>query len=439
MNCWKSDGHGRYLSNGSSRNRIGQNVSDQKIFILEHGGCKNPLYTAWSQGLSTPCAFVEEYTTGWVPPATCALLVTTQQYRELEVGILQTAIAKNVPTLIIADGIIEYRNTWQHPGIAPGSIFQPVIGHKIACLSRSQARVLESWGNLGKCEIVGSPRFDPFIGKQPRKRKPDEPFRVLVMTARTPGFTPDQIALTKRSIQDLKFWFLQHQDLCDNRIEPVWRLTQNLNKEIGVENHLTELSGSELAEILSQVDAVITTPSTTMLEAMLHGLPVALLDYHNCPQYVPAAWTISAPRHIDQVLPELLDPAAAKMLYQDTVLHDALECRTPATSRMVQLVEEMVKIAHDCRSQNKPLAFPRRILTDGQEDHHLPEARFDMRLLYPSHPVFADMDRAALHVEIEHYKRELKRLRALIKADNFLKEISKSFPGPRKLWRLWRE
>jgi hypothetical protein len=413
-------------------------VNDQKIFVLEQGGSKNPLYTAWSPCLSLPSIFVEQYASDWVPPADCALLLTTQQYRELEVGILQKALARNVPTLIIADGILEYRNTWLHPDLAPGAIFQPVIGHKIACLGRSQARVLESWGNLGKCEVVGAPRFDPLMSSQPRERKQGEPFRLLVVTARTPGFTHDQIALTKRSIQDLKFWLAQHQQFHGEHIEPLWRLTHGLEKEIGVENLLAE-SDNELAKVLATVDAVITTPSTSMLEAMLHGLPVALLDYNNCPHYVPAAWTISAPRHIDQVMPELADPPSAKMLYQDTVLHDALESRTPATARMVKLVEEMIAIGQRSQARNEPVDFPRRILMDDQDGHHLPEKRFDMRSLYPDHPVFAELDRTVLQVEIEHLNKELSRLRSLIKADNVLKEISRTFPGPRKLLRLWRE
>jgi hypothetical protein len=62
-----------------------------------------------------------------------------------------------------------------------------------------------------------------------------------------------------------------------------------------------------------------------------------------------------------------------------------------------------------------------------------------MRALYPDHPVFADMDRATLQVQIEQLKNEQKKLRGIIKTDNFLKEILKSFPGPRKLLRLWRE
>jgi hypothetical protein len=374
-----------------------------------------------------------------MPPATCGLLVTAQHYKEPEVTIVRQAFESGVPTLILADGILEYRNTWMHPDLVPGSIFQPVVGHKIACLGRSQSRVLESWGNLGKCEIVGAPRFDRLIGQYPRQRQKDQTFRFLVMTARMPGFTPQQMGLVRRSLQDLKFWVSQHPHLSGIRIDLAWRLTQGLDTYIGVPNQLTHLSDQELTEILNTVDAVITTPSTTMLEAMLKGLPVALLDYNNCPHYVPAAWTISAPRHLDQVLPELVDPPPAKMLYQDTVLHDALECRSPAAPRMLQLIDEMIRIAGDCREQNQPVAFPPRILTDHQQGHHLPEERFDMRALYPNHPVFSDLDRAALQVQIEQLKHEQKRLRRVMKADNFVKEILKSFPGPRKLLRLWRE
>lgn len=422
------------------------NLNQNQVVILDRNAKDNVLYNSWSSLLTFPCVYIENYDVGWTPPTTCGLLVTAQHYKEPEFGILRRTLEKGVPTLIIADGILEYRNTWLHPDIAPGCIFQPVVGHKMACLGRSQVRILESWGNLGKCEIVGAPRLDPLIGRQPRKRKTDEPFRLLVTTAKAPGFTPDQTTVTKRSIQDLKFWFSQHQSLDGARIEPVWRLTQDLDKEIGVENQLTQLSGHELAEILQNVDAVITTPSTIMLEAMLHRLPVALLDYNNCPHYVPAAWTITAPRHIDQVVPELIDPPPAKMLYQDTILHDALECRTPAAPRMVQLVEGMLRIAYESRVQNRPLVFPRRILADLQDGHHLPEQHFNMKALYPGHPVFAEMDRTLLQVQIEHLEKEIeslerqvRMLRELIKADNILREISKSFPGPRKLLRLWRE
>jgi hypothetical protein len=175
---------------------------------------------------------------------------------------------------------------------------------------------------------------------------------------------------------------------------------------VGVRNELSDTTGRELAEALGTVDAMITTPSTCMLEGMLQGVPVALLDYHNCPHYVPAAWAITAREHLDQVVPELLDPSPGRMLYQDTVLHDALECRTPAMPRMAQLVEAMVRVGRECREAGRMPAFPARMLADPQGGHHLPEERFDLRALYPDQEVFRSMDRAALQAEIGHLRAQ---------------------------------
>ena len=68
----------------------------------------------------------------------------------------------------------------------------------ICILNHSQARVLESWGNAGKCEIVGLPHLDRYCEFKRRLRQPDEPFRILMMTAKTPFFTgrPDSASLT---------------------------------------------------------------------------------------------------------------------------------------------------------------------------------------------------------------------------------------------------
>ena len=281
-------------------------------------------------------------------------------------------------------------------------LFQPVLAHKIACLGKSQARTLESWGNLGKCEVVGAPRFDNLIGRTPRKRPEGEPFRILVMTARQPGFTPRQAELILKSLLDLKAWFEGHERMGEVRIDPLWRLTGDLPARIGISAEPTEFTGKELAAILPEMDAVISTPSTALIEGMLQGVPVALLDYTNSPDYVPAAWRITAPNHLDMVLPELLRPSDARLLYQDTVLHDALECRTPATPRLVRLAAEMIRISRERREKGIPLSFPPRMLPPEGEGHHLPEERFDLRRLYPNHPVFGKTDVVELQTELGH-------------------------------------
>ena len=346
----------------------------------------------------------------WEVPDDASLVITFEHYGPRGVDVLRQCTRRGIPSLVLMDGILEYRNTWLRPTNVPGTIFQPALSDKVACIGRSQSRILESWGNLGKCEVVGLPRLDALLQRQPRSRSTGEPWTVLILTAKMPGFTHDQLEQTRQSLFDLKAWFEKHASQGGIPICPLWRITAGLDEMIGVPNQLRDTTGDDLASALERVDAVITTPSTAMLEGMLQGIPVALLDYHNCPHYVPAAWTISAASHIGRVLPELIHPPEAKLLYQATILHDNLECHTPATQRLTHLIEEMLRIGRECRNRGKDIYFPDRILKDPQHDHHLPEERFDLRKLYPEHDIFGNLDRTALQAEAGHALMQVKSL-----------------------------
>lgn len=306
-----------------------------------------------------------------------------------------------IATLQIMDGILEWRNTWTR---ARSSVHrplnQPVLAHKVACLGRADARILESWGNVGKCEIVGSPRFDHLLemGRSMRLEPiTNRAMRLLVMTAKTPGHTNEQVEITFQSLVDLRDYLTQRDD-----IQVIWRVTKGLHKRLGVRNTLKTITGLELHQILAHVDAVITTPSTVMLEAMLFGHPVALLDYHNCPHYVPAAWRIIHKEHIPIVMESFFHPPLERMLYQDFCMHDALSCRSPALPRMVTLIEEMIHIKrkHDA-GEMKEFVFPHRILDQPDEYVSWPSENFDLRELYPDHNVFARQDLGEMQAELE--------------------------------------
>ena len=282
----------------------------------------------------------------------------------------------------------EFLNTEIH-GCARTLFPDPSFNRSSVTKLRASDAPRRAYSNLGgtlkNVESSVSPRFDRLIGNRPRQRRQDEPFRLLVTTARMPGFTTQQLDLVKRSLQDLKFWASQHRHLNGIRLELVWRLTQELDTEISVPNHLTELSGSEPAETLNNVDAVITTPSTTMLEAMLKNLPVALLDYNNCPHYVRAAWTISAPRHLDHLTSSwsiLLQRRCCIKIPLYTTPWNALP---PLHYEWSDWLRKWC-VSHSIVEDGTCLFFPPRILTDHHQGYHLPEERFDMRALYPDHP-----------------------------------------------------
>ncbi|HXC99229.1 MAG TPA: tetratricopeptide repeat protein, partial [Verrucomicrobiae bacterium] len=283
---------------------------------------------------------------------------------------------------ILADGILEYRNTWEHPQLENGAIFQPVLGHKIATIGRSQSRWLESWGNAGKCEVVGLPRLDRHCGLPRRQRKPTEPFRILVNTAITPYFTEAHRQKMTASLRDLKSFFDSVATINGIKLEPVWRLTKGLDAEIGVSSQASEFSGHEMAVALQQVDAVITTPSTAILEGTYFGLPVAVLDYCNTPQYISTAWRITAQEQIATTLTELISPAEPKLLFQETVLHDSLECDTPAAPRLLRLITGMVEQGLLARATRRPLEFSESILPTRATA--IRENRFRLDRLYPT-------------------------------------------------------
>lgn len=276
----------------------------------------------------------------------------------------------NVATIYMIDGILEWRNAWENDPdeIACPFTMRPVLSHKVACIGEDQARIIAGWGNAGKTEIVGVPRFDCYghvggpLDHETIHRdvdggdvdggdiddsgvyhtgiktdRIDKPFRVLVMTAKTPAFTDGQWAIVRRSLSDCKTYFDQHAD----RIEVTWRLTGGLDDHIGVTNTTDELTGVQLRDQLRQVDAVISTPSTAVVEAMLADKPTALLDYFDCPSYLNPAWRIAHASQIDKVVKQLQQPSAALMHFQRQQRQHQLYTETSATGRVVQLVRAM--------------------------------------------------------------------------------------------------
>ncbi len=338
-------------------------------------------------------------------------LVISFEASNCQRGLIIAEMAREgIATLQVMDGIVEWRNTWTRRSIPfQRPLNQPVLAHKVACLGQADARIFESWGNVGKCEIVGQPRLDHLVEKRAERSSSsgkvfreepitDRPMRLLIMTARTPGFNSQEVETTLRSLADLRDHLAHRKD-----IQVVWRITKGLHKRLGVENTYTEATGQELHEILAEMDALVTTPSTAMLEGMLFGLPVALLDYHNCPHYIPAAWQILCQDHIAPVLDDLRNVPLERMLYQEFCLNDALACQTPAFPRLVYLIQEMIRIKceYDAGLRSGELTFPHRILDDPAQFVSWPSQGFDLQSLYPRHVVFGNRNLLALQSELD--------------------------------------
>ncbi|MEZ6107726.1 MAG: hypothetical protein R3B96_16810 [Pirellulaceae bacterium] len=349
---------------------------------------------------------------------------------------------RHVATLYAIDGILEWRNAWDNlpdEKSCPWTM-RPCLADKVAVIGPSQARTLAAWGNVAKVELVGVPRFDrlwderPEIGQVTARLAQAETLRMMVITAKCPGFTPEQVARTRRSLADLRD-YLASQPPADSgrpRWEVIWRLTAGLDQELGVETQIDDLTGADLATQLASADVVVSTASTAMLEAMIGLKPVVLLDYHNVPQYVPTAWRISAAEQIASTLESvrLSRPLDRRRLsFQEECLADSLWASPDASARMARLISAMHTEAMACIAAGQPLRFSRHLLplhglvdseaTDrvadeseentGERIPALP--RPDYAWLYPEYESLAADDPWQARSELAQVRRELNYVR----------------------------
>lgn len=364
-----------------------------KAYLLCRYADQSSLYSSWVDRLPCQMQMVIDDPSTWRAPDDAGIVITHEHFRWEEIAALGKLVQQSrIPTLILADGVLEYRNTWQNPTIPDASIYQPLMADKIACIGNNSARMIESWGNLGKTEVVGLPRLDALLNQQ-RQDQSSGSFRLLIATATTPAFTQQQRETVMASLKALQGWAQANPTIGGRELEICWRLTDGLDQDLGIESANSDRS---LHQELQAVDAAITTPSTIYLESCLLKVPTAVLDFSNSPAFVPAAWTITAAEHVDTVVRELSAPPAAKMLFQDFVLHDNLSCQTPATDRMIELVTRMIEFGHLCRSNHQPLSFPPHILENPSD----PTARLNLAQLFPDNSAFRFTELERLQAEL---------------------------------------
>jgi hypothetical protein len=343
-------------------------------------------------GNAAEFSFDETWDPAALVAAKPALVLCVNDYPYDIVRCLDAARRAGIPSLVLQDGILEWRCQYENPLFGAGGgapQHQPVIADKIACLGRQSARQIAAWGNPGKVEVTGMPRLDHLLSRPPVPvHRPGH--RVLVMTAKNPGFTAAQRDITIQSVRDIQTALAARPDL-----KVLWRVSQSVATALQVENQLRDVASGELAAVVEQTDAVITTPSTAMLEAMRLGRPVAALDYHNVPRFVPTAWTISAPGQINAVLAELLDPPPAKFAFQNDCLADCLE-PGPAAPRVAELIQRLAGVAGHQPSVSASVTGT--------------APRLD--LLYPDSAVFQQTDLRALQVRLARAENENTRLKA---------------------------
>jgi hypothetical protein len=327
----------------------------------------------------------------------------------------QKAKELGIPTLTLLDGIPEWRDIWENPryGYDGGQLNRQLFqADKVACHGKYHAWLFQRWGIGEKAEIVGMPWMDKYFHFSKDSARENGKKNLLIMTANTPGFTQGQLEKTENALEELADALKEKS--CWN---PVWRLRGGLGERLKLQS--PQNNSMSLFDTLRSVDAVITTPSTTQIESMLAHVPTALLDYTNSPHYVEAAWQITHSSHIAAVLNELEKAPRNKVLFQDDILHNYLECDTPATPRLVYLIKRMIELSETRMGGNNNPDFRVPIIRPSIEGVTLPSVYFELRKLYPNHPVYADENLCRLQLEVVNLREDNAILRNNLKKRNF--------------------
>lgn len=381
------------------------------------------------------------------------LCLTIGESEARRVLAVRAACRKKIPTLMLMDGIVEWRNTWEHYTESKNKLtmplFQPVLSNKIACYGYQQARFFQVLGNSGKAEIVGSPRLDYLFRdkNQLKEKHSGSEFKILVATAKTLAFSEKQRQLVLKSLSDVNEWAQEEPIFQGLTIKLEWRISDDLYEQIGVKR---TKDVSSIQEILKRVDAVITTPSTLILEAMILDKPVAIIDYTNSPQYLVPSWTISQKEHLDWWVPELISPPPAKLFHQQMVLNDTLyiDVKKSASERLAQLITDMAAIGRRAREDNSLLIFPKRMLDSYVENSY---QSFSLLELYPDIEAFKQNNIVNLQVELGHLREENKvfssysllwKRRRRYGYGSLVSRLVHCFPYPRRMIlavKYWRE
>lgn len=219
--------------------------------------------------------------------------------------VIMKAKKTGVATYLFADGIIEWSNCFNHPIVR--RVGRPLFGYVphnfFCCPGLFESNMTNAKGvSYLPSKMRGEDRGMVKVLKS-----------VLITTANTSYFDDREraelIILLRKVISRAKCKvYLRIFD--DNILNSI--------SDFGLEN----LVSCDFEKACSNVDAVISTPSSVVLTAMQMRLPVAQLVYRDSPLLLQSGWQINGSVDVQTVLCSMLDRSESRMRFQESQLND---------------------------------------------------------------------------------------------------------------------
>jgi len=269
-----------------------------------------------------------------------ALIVSDEFYINSRLAMLACK-KRGIPTFHVIDGILEWRNLFEHPrSMSPESgapLFRPLIADCTFAMGVLQKQILYwLYPDNTRVSASGLPRLDHIIQRQ--QKSLGDTRKLLIATANTPWFNDSQQRHFRAEFSTFIREVTTTLPSISGQWECIWRVADVVAKEFSLQSD----TASTLAEALRSCDAVITTPSTVAVEAMLTGVPTAVFDPYCAPVLTPTAWYANSAKSIVSLLPSLLRPCREKLSYQAMLLDWICPTDRSAASRVADIIVQTV-------------------------------------------------------------------------------------------------
>jgi len=254
---------------------------------------------------------------------------------------------KNIPTLIL-----------QHGAVADHPLFGPIFADKMAVFGERSKKVLVKRGvEPEKLVGTGQPRFDKLVGKDFAGKKEiyhqlniNDDKGLVVLTTQLDDSEGEAVF---RNVADAMKKFPEKHLIV--KVHPGGSIDfyQRIANEMGI-NNVVITKNIDLYGLLNACDVMLTSFSTTGLEAMILGKPVITINLTGIPDIVPYAESGAA---IGVCKPEELASAINSALYDEKtrksleemrkkfVYESAYKMDGKASERVAGLIEEMINEA----------------------------------------------------------------------------------------------
>jgi len=237
-----------------------------------------------------------------------------------------------IPTYHVLDGILEWRNLFENPRTTVAEngapLYRPLISDHTFAMGEIERLTLQWLGN-DSVHAFGLPRFDALPVKPCRVGPIEGRPKVLIATANTPWFSDEQKTRFCDEFGRLVDLLRPRSDLA---IE--WRVAEPVAVEFGLANSTQQPS----TVALQSAAALITTPSSLVIESMRLGVPTLVFDPYACPILNPSAWHATSANTVLQLLHSLLAPDDERAGLQNTLRDFSTPKGTDAAKKIAEFL-----------------------------------------------------------------------------------------------------